>query len=275
MHCFFPLSWLFWLFAPIQKQPNSKAKAGGQYIYTKGSINSASLTLQIVRQGCLQQGINELFIASHYWHAMKQPKPSRVFREGPPGVAPRLVFGSFPPEHTEFAYMYLTCKPSLLPCREDSSEACKEQQQQTPPKSATHHVFRGLWKWVFKACLHFFFIFLGPSHCQEKGKNFCKLTAGNKYPPHCDILDLWLQGEKEEICKTDKAFTQVVILKSPKDNSRAGDAACLPSKRRQICESQRVPARAVGCCLQHLLSLMAHSLPAVPTKTEETEELKQ
>lgn len=47
--------------------------------------------------------------------------------QGLSGVAPRFIFGSFPPEHAKFADVYLSCKPSLSPCKENSTEALKEQ----------------------------------------------------------------------------------------------------------------------------------------------------
>lgn len=57
---------------------------------------------------------------------MKLSKLSSIFWKGPSGVAPRVMFGSFPPEHAEFADMYLTNQVFLL-CKKNVREAGKEQ----------------------------------------------------------------------------------------------------------------------------------------------------
>jgi len=69
-----------------------------------------------------------------------------------------------------------------------------------------------------------YFISLGLSHCQEKEKSFCKFIAENKDIPNCDIVYLWLQGEREEICKTDKSLHVGSGVQSREAESRAGGA---------------------------------------------------
>lgn len=73
---------------------------------------------------------------------MKPSKLSRTFKNGPPGAAPRLMFGSFPPEHVKFADMYLTYKSSLLPCKDNSREACNERQKFA--RNLLHIMFLGI-----------------------------------------------------------------------------------------------------------------------------------
>lgn len=96
-------------------------------------------------------------------------------QKGPSRVAPRLIFGSFTPEHAKLADVHVSCKPSLSPCKENSTEEHKEQLKNAQ-KSAAHHGFRDLLKLIFKVYLHYF-ISLGLSHCQEKEKGFCKFLA--------------------------------------------------------------------------------------------------
>lgn len=58
---------------------------------------------------------------------MKPSKPSRTFRNGPSGAAPRLTSGNFLAERAKFADMYLTCKSSLLPCKDNGGVAHNNQ----------------------------------------------------------------------------------------------------------------------------------------------------
>lgn len=97
-------------------------------------------------------------------------------------------------------------------------------------KSAAHHVFRDLWKLIFNVYLHYF-ISLGLSHCQEKEKSFCKFIAQKKDTPNCVIFGLYLEGEREEMCKTDNNLHIDCVIQSREAKTRAGDATCLPSRR--------------------------------------------